>query len=270
MTPQEIAEPNTILRGLVGSTVHGLAVDDGLEDRDEMGVCLEPPECVVGFQKFEQWTYRTQPEGVRSKAGDLDLCVYSLRKWARLAMNGNPSVLLLLFVPPEQCTVRLGLGTQLQELAPAFAAKSAGRAYLGYMEQQRRRLANDTGQKPNRPELVEKYGFDTKYAGHILRLGYQGIEFLKSGKVTLPMPHPERNFIRMVRCGTFTLKEVLDSSCTLENEIRRLHISGDLPAEPDKARIETFVVDCYREWWKAKAWFVPRSVPAGLAMEAKE
>src|SRR6476661_2105900 len=26
----------------VGSTVHGLNVDDGIEDRDEMGTCLEP------------------------------------------------------------------------------------------------------------------------------------------------------------------------------------------------------------------------------------
>ena len=33
-----------MLRGLVGSTVHGLNVNDGIEDRDEMGVCVEPLE----------------------------------------------------------------------------------------------------------------------------------------------------------------------------------------------------------------------------------
>jgi len=36
------AEGSTILRRLVGSTVHGLNVNDGIEDRDEMGVCVEP------------------------------------------------------------------------------------------------------------------------------------------------------------------------------------------------------------------------------------
>ena len=36
---------------------------------------------------------RTQPEGVRSGPGDLDLIVYSLRKWMRLALTGNPTVL---------------------------------------------------------------------------------------------------------------------------------------------------------------------------------
>jgi hypothetical protein len=41
ISQKSIAEPNTILRGLVGSTVHGLVLS-GTDDRDEMGVCLEP------------------------------------------------------------------------------------------------------------------------------------------------------------------------------------------------------------------------------------
>src|SRR5215471_1753097 len=40
-----VAEPNTVLLGLVGSTVHGVTVD-GADDRDEMGICIEPPEYV--------------------------------------------------------------------------------------------------------------------------------------------------------------------------------------------------------------------------------
>ncbi len=37
-----------ILRVQVGSGVHGTAVA-GQDDRDEMGVCLEPPEFVTGL-----------------------------------------------------------------------------------------------------------------------------------------------------------------------------------------------------------------------------
>lgn len=65
------------------------------------GVCIEPPEYVIGLQRFEQYIYRTQPEGVRSGPGDLDLIVYSLRKWLRLALAGNPTILLPLFVPTD-------------------------------------------------------------------------------------------------------------------------------------------------------------------------
>jgi hypothetical protein len=46
----------------------------GQDDRDEMGICVEPPE-YLGLSHFEQYLYRTQPEGHRSGPGDLDLTV---------------------------------------------------------------------------------------------------------------------------------------------------------------------------------------------------
>jgi uncharacterized protein len=186
LSPKLIAEPNTILRGLVGSSVHGLVLA-GTDDRDEMGACLEPRRYVVGFGKFEQWVYRSAAEregdaGARSQAGDLDLTIYSLRKWARLALQGNPTVLLLLFLPDNAVIVRTGVGEQLQKLAPAFASRHAGKRFLGYLEAQRQRLVGERGQRDiNRTELVEKFGYDTKYAMHMLRLGYQGVEFPRIG-----------------------------------------------------------------------------------------
>jgi hypothetical protein len=66
---REIAGQNTILRGQVGSGLHG--VTTGADDRDEMGVCIEPPAYVIGNARFEQYQFRTQPEGVRSGPGDL-------------------------------------------------------------------------------------------------------------------------------------------------------------------------------------------------------
>ena len=102
------AERSTILRGLVGSTVHGLNVNDGIEDRDEMGVCVEPLGAAMAlWAPFEQFIYRSTAEregrdDARSTAGDLDLTIYRLRKWTRLALKGNPTILLLLFTPDDQ------------------------------------------------------------------------------------------------------------------------------------------------------------------------
>ena len=90
---RQVAEQGTILRGLVGSTVHGLA-NPGTDDRDEMGVCVEPPEYVIGLRRFEHFVSRTQPEGSPSGPGDLDLTIYGLRKFCRLALKGSPTVLV--------------------------------------------------------------------------------------------------------------------------------------------------------------------------------
>jgi RNA repair pathway DNA polymerase beta family len=35
-------------------------------------------------------------------AGDLDVIIYSARKWGRLALAGNPTVLLVLFAPTRR------------------------------------------------------------------------------------------------------------------------------------------------------------------------
>ena len=39
---------------------------------------------------------------------------------------------------------------------------------------------------PNRPELIEKYGWDVKYGSHALRLAYQGFEIASTGTLSLP------------------------------------------------------------------------------------
>jgi uncharacterized protein len=47
---RRIAEQGTILRVQVGSGVHGTSIT-GQDDRDEMGICLEPPEYVTGIAR---------------------------------------------------------------------------------------------------------------------------------------------------------------------------------------------------------------------------
>src|SRR3954465_865809 len=124
------AEGGCSLRTLGGSAVHGLG-NPATDDRDEMGVCVEPREYVLGLRQFEHFVYRTQAEGEPSGPGDLALTIYGLRKWCRLAMRGSPTVLLLLFVrDPAHVLVRTDLGASLQELAPAFLSRRTGEAFL--------------------------------------------------------------------------------------------------------------------------------------------
>lgn len=62
MGDRDVALGNEILRGLVGSTAHGTAIE-GQDDRDEMGVFIEPPENVCGLRSVDHYIHRTQPEG---------------------------------------------------------------------------------------------------------------------------------------------------------------------------------------------------------------
>jgi len=259
MDSAELVEQGTILRATVGSTVHGLH-HGGQDDRDEMAMFVEPPEYMLGLARargikgglygFEHYVERTQPEGVRSGPGDLDLVAYSLRKYVRLALKGHPTILLLLFVPEELIHAKTVLGDELRSLAPAILSRRAGRGYLGYLHGQKERLLGVRGQKRvNRPELVEAHGFDTKYAMHAARLGYQGLELLETGRVTLPMPEPERSRVMAIRTGERTFDEVIEEIDEVERRLADALARTGLPVAPDRVAVDAFLVGAYRRAW---------------------
>lgn len=260
-----IAERGTVLRAQVGSGVHGTSVN-GQDDRDELGLCLEPPRYVTGlarvpagqsptatveFEQFHRHTVWDQPGGLanRSGAGDLDVVIYSARKWARLALAGNPSVLLLLFVPDEEVVYRDRIGAELTANAPRFVSRLAGERFLGYLQAQKAGMTGEVGAHTNRPELVAEHGYDTKYAMHALRLGVQGVELLTTGRITLPVPEPHRTHLRAVRRGEVSLPEVLDSVADVEQQLVALQGSSDVPPEPDRAWVDEWLHRSYLSFW---------------------
>ena len=134
MSQREMAERTTILRVPAGSTLHGLNMP-GTDDRDEVGVCIEDIDAAMGFTEFEQYIYRSAAEregrhDAPSQPNDLDLTIFSLRKFLRLAMQGNPQIVQCLFVPWDQCLHRDARGAQLQELAPLIVFEPNGNTLM--------------------------------------------------------------------------------------------------------------------------------------------
>lgn len=251
---QQIAPDGTtiILRAVVGSTVHGTNVKDQ-DDRDEMAIAIEPRALVFGLKYWETQVTRTQPEGVKSGPGDLDLVVHSLRKYARLAAKGNPTILLPLFVPPSAIVSASKLGLELISQRSMFLSQLAGKAFLGYLIAQKAKLIGARGGRHgSRPELEERYGFDTKYAGHIIRLGYQGIELMTTGHMSLPMRDSERQDVLDVRTGKWSLDQVFTRAGELERELRDSIDTGPLPEKPDEEAIDAFLCDAYLRAWSLK------------------
>jgi uncharacterized protein len=191
------AERRTILRALVGSTVHGLNVRDAVEDRDEMGVLVEPFEAVVGFTP---------------------------------------------------------LGEELRALAPSIASRRAGHAFLGYLQSQKQRLLGARGQmRVRRPELVARDGYDSKYAMHLCRLGYQGLEFVRTGRLTLPMPEQSREWLYRLRQGEIPMPEMLARAEDIEAALAAAIETSPLPEEPDEPAVEAWMRQTYRRVWAEEA-----------------
>ena len=248
----ELAKANEILRTLVGSGVHGIAIE-GTDDRDEMGVFIEPVDHVIGTgASMDTVVYRTKPEGVRSEPGDLDLSLYSLRKYLRLATKGNPTALLPLFAPLESVLVVTEHGAVLREIRKSFLSKQAVERFLGYMYSQHERMMGRgrQGRVPNRPELIEKHGWDVKYGAHALRLAFQGYEICLTGNLTLPMPEDLRERVLAVKRGEVSQAEVSHEIIGFTQTTKQVLKNGTpLPDEPDWDVIGEFSIDAHLRHW---------------------
>jgi hypothetical protein len=76
---------------------------------------------------------------------------------------------------------------------------------------------------------------------HALRLGVQGVELLTTGRITLPVPEPERAYLRQVRRGEVRLDDVVAQVDEAEARLAALRDTSDLPAEPDRAWVDAWL-----------------------------
>ena len=249
-TPLEIPElpASTILLVEVGSTAHGTGIPGG-EDHDELGIVVEPLSMIVGLDEvgFKSVMQRTQPEGSPSGPGDIDRTLHSLRRFLRMAASGNPSILMALWAPIEHATER---GHELRGMADAFIGRHVIARYRGYMESQKQRLSTDKG--GGRPELVERYGFDTKYAMHAARLGFQCIELLSTGGLQLPLETEDGDWLRALRRGNVDFDEWMARTEDLDAAMASLLDDDSIPKSADRARIDAWSVATHRAVWESK------------------
>ncbi len=177
------------------------------------------------------------------------MVVYSARKWCRLALAGNPTVLLLLFVPDNEVVFRNEVGAELVDDADRFVSRRAADRFLGYLKSQKMAMTGQVGAHTNRPELVAIHGYDTKYAMHALRLGMQGVELLTTGRITLPVPEPGREYLRAIRRGEVELNEAVAAVTASEQQLTGLRDSATVPDEPDRHWIDQWLHRSHLEYW---------------------
>jgi len=250
---REVAARNEILRTEVGSGVHGMAIP-GTDDHDETGVYIEEPAQLLGLAPAPQhWVWRTQPMGARSGPGDIDRTLYGLRKFVRLALAGNPTILIPLYAVGPAVIVSTPLGEELRALTPSIVSQAATRRFLGYLDGQRERMLGGGRQSgvPNRPELVARHGFDTKYASHALRLGRQGVELSRTGRLSLPLPPDDLAQCLAVKRGEVPFAEALAWIDVARAELAEL-VGSDrnvLPEAPRQAEVDAWLVAAHQRHW---------------------
>jgi predicted nucleotidyltransferase len=230
-----------------GSELHGAKIKD-TDDLDIYGVYLEPPELVVGLEKGEFFVWSTAGDERRNGPDDIDVCLYSLRKWAGLAAKGNPTALHFLFA--QNYTPNPLHWETVLKSRQIFLSRKAATQFRGFADAQVRRLQGiGSGKKGQRHELIGPHGYDIKAAMHVIRLLNEGIELMRSGSITLP--RPDKDLLVTIRTGHYgSLDRVLSLANVLFAELEQAQARSTLPDEVDRLRISKLVSNVYLEHWQ--------------------
>lgn len=227
--------PWAVLGGYRGSIAHGTyepnSEPESIDDKDLMYVVVPSDSYYTGIDNFgSKGTIEFQHE-------DWDVVAYEARKMISLLLKGNPNVLSLLWLPDERYVLRSRAGDHLIENREAFVSKQVYHSFNGYAYGQLHRMthgANLGYMGAKRKGLVERFGYDTKNAAHLIRLLRMGIEFLNEGQL-----YVERRDARQlleIKHGEWSLDLVKAEADHLFKRAEEAYDRSTLPAQPDWKR----------------------------------
>jgi len=131
-------ESRTILKVIHGSQCYGLATPES--DIDFKGVAIEPLNHHFGFlHHFENHVEEA------SKGAPHDLVIYSLKKFSKLAADGNPSIIEVLFVENSDIVKIDSFGEELRAFRQNFVSKKMHHTFSGFAHSQLKRIKSHRG-----------------------------------------------------------------------------------------------------------------------------
>jgi hypothetical protein len=166
-----------------------------------------------------------------------------------MLLKANPNVLSLLWLKDVYYVDVHPIGQRLLDNRELFVTKRAYHSFNGYAYGQFKRMTHFKfegymGEK--RKALVEKHGYDTKNAAHLIRLLRMGIEFLAEGELHVARGDAEQ--LLAIKRGEWSLDKVKEESERLFRLAEEVYVRSTLPDRPDEGKVEELVGEMISEF----------------------
>lgn len=144
--------------GMVGSIAYGASSD--MSDVDVQGICIPPKNYIFphlaghinGFGlkplSFDIWQEHHVED--RSSNREYDFSIYSIIKFFNLAMENNPNILDLLFLPTRCILHSTKIGNIIRDNRKLFVHKGSYHKFRGYAHSSLSKLMNGQNSNANR------------------------------------------------------------------------------------------------------------------------
>ena len=237
---------NLCYETMMGSVAYGVSSDSS--DMDVYGICVPPKDVVfphlageiLGFgtqiKRFESW----QEHHVAALGKSWDFTMFGIVKFFQLAMENNPNVIDSLFTPRRCVLSSTAIGEYVREHRVDFLHKGAWHKFKGYAYSQLNKIKTKTP-TGKRVELVEQFGYDVKFAYHVVRLLLEVEQILVARDIDLER---DREQLKAIRRGEWTLDQLEQWAQDKEKALEALYHTSTVPYGPDEEQIKRHLLHC--------------------------
>lgn len=235
---------------IMGSTAYGVSND--MSDVDVYGFCIPPKEYlfphlvgeIEGFgqkaPRFDQFQMHHVKDTDKNR--EYDFSVYNITKYFDLTMGCNPNMVDSIFVPANCILHITSVGQIVRDNRHEFLNKKAYHTYKGYAFAQMSKIENGANRSnPKRKETVDKFGYDVKFAYHLVRLMNQAEQILTEHDLDLQRNNEE---LKAIRRGEVPLDELKAKFFEKEKNLETVYTNSTLRHSPDVAKIKQILVNC--------------------------
>lgn len=248
ISPPSFLVDGTVYLTYMGSVAYGVQREGS--DLDVYGVCVPPLDIlypstygghIEGFtnddkQVFNQW----QETGIGYKKYDFN--IYNIAKYFLLCMNGNPNMVDSLFTPVN-CIIHCdAIGKHIRDYRKIFLSKKMWHTFKGYAYSQMSKIHNGMNKNnPVRSADIEKWGYDLKFAYHLVRLLNEVEMILTDYDLDLQRNNEQ---LKSIRRGEWKLEDVEKYFRNKEAELEQVYHYSVIPHAPDMKDIKRVLIQC--------------------------
>jgi hypothetical protein len=145
---------------------------------------------------------------------------------------------------PDNCVLHITrVGQMVRERRKLFLHKGAWHTFKGYAYQQLTKMANKN-RTGKRAADVQQYGFDRKFAYHVVRLLNEVEQIMTEGDLDLQR---NREQLKSIRKGEWTEAQIREYAARKEADLETLYQNSKLAYGPDEPQIKQLLLDCLEE-----------------------
>lgn len=271
--------PNHILSGIqyevvMGSIAYGVSNDSS--DMDVYGFSIPPKDVIfpnlrgeiLGFDDYEikfsqfQKHHIEDVSALGGKGRVYDMTIYSIVKYFRLLMENNPNIIDSLYVPDNYILYSTTIADHIRANRNLFLHKGCWGKFKGYAYGQMHKLRI---KKPEgkRKALVDEFGYDVKFAYHVVRLLNEVEQLLVEETLDLTKNAEQ---LKAIRRGEWSLEKLENYFERKEADLESFYLKSKLPDKPDVNAIRSLLLECLEQHFGSLTNVTQQDTKAQLAL----